>query len=86
MAITCMNNFYPERLKKVFVVNQPWTLSLLYSVIEPLLDPVTRKKICFLKKQELLVHYFPKETLLVDYGGQWTGDLSGDILGFSTLE
>lgn len=85
MVVGCMNNYYPERLKKVFVVNQPWTLTMLYSVVEPLLDPVTRKKITFVKKHEMLKDHFPAEYLPAEFGGAHSAEHDPLTLGLETL-
>lgn len=80
-----MNKYYPERLRRVFVINQPWTLSLLWTVVEPLLDPNTRKKVTFIKKQDVLLNYFDKDSLLCDFGGTSTINNPENLLGFDTL-
>ena len=86
VMISVMNKYYPERLRRVFVINQPWTLSLLWSVVEPLLDPDTRKKITFVKKQEELGKSFAEDHLLTEYGGSSEITPGSDPLGFGTLD
>ena len=39
-----------ERLRKAWFVNQPWLFSAFWKIISPLVDPVTREKVCFLPK------------------------------------
>merc|ERR1712137_613061 len=67
--ITLMNNYFPERLEIVYLLNYPWALSMLWSVVEPLLDVRTRKKILFAKRKELLLEKFNESSLLPQHGG-----------------
>lgn len=38
-------NYYPERLGKLYLINAPWGFSSVFSVVKGFLDPVTVQKI-----------------------------------------
>ena len=58
-----MQDHYPERLNKAFLVDAPWLFLGAFKLISPFIDPVTRKKIVFVKGSAekraavLLEHY-----------------------------
>lgn len=64
-------NYYPERLGKLYMINAPWGFSTVWSFIKGWLDPVTVAKIHILGsgyEKELLAQ-IPKENLPKQYGG-----------------
>ncbi|KAK7527956.1 CRAL-TRIO domain-containing protein [Phyllosticta citriasiana] len=64
-------NYYPERLGKLYVINAPWAFTGIFSIIKRFLDPVTVQKIHVLGggyKDELLAQ-IPKENLPKQFGG-----------------
>jgi len=64
-------NYYPERLGKMYLINTPWGFSTVFSVVKRFLDPVTVAKIHVLGsgyKSELLSQV-PKENLPKELGG-----------------
>lgn len=64
-------NYYPERLGKMYVINAPWGFSGVFSMVKKFLDPVTSAKIHVLGsgyKTELLAQ-IPAENLPKDFGG-----------------
>jgi hypothetical protein len=70
-ASTISQNYYPERLGKLFLINAPWGFSTVWSIIKGWLDPVTVKKIHILSsdyKKELMSHVDP-ESLPIAFGG-----------------
>ncbi|KAK2591600.1 cytosolic factor, phosphatidylinositol/phosphatidylcholine transfer protein [Conoideocrella luteorostrata] len=70
-ASVISQNYYPERLGKLFLINAPWGFSTVWSVVKGWLDPVTVKKIHILGsgyKSELMKHVDP-ESLPVEFGG-----------------
>jgi CRAL/TRIO domain len=44
-ASAISQNYYPERLGKLYVINAPWGFSTVFSVVKSFLDPVTVNKI-----------------------------------------
>ena len=65
-------NYYPERLGKLYVINAPWGFSGVFSVIKRFLDPVTVAKIHVLGSnyQKELLAQVPKENLPIEFGGE----------------
>lgn len=47
------NKHYVERMGQMLIVNAPWTLSGVWAMITPLLDPVTTAKIQIISKKEV---------------------------------
>lgn len=71
-ASAMSQNYYPERLGKMYVINAPWGFSGVFAVVKRFLDPVTVAKIHVLGsgyKSELLAQ-IPKENLPKDLGGE----------------
>ena len=86
-VLSMLEKYYPERLERVYVINHSWMLSLVWTVIEPLLDPETRRKIMFIRKNETLKTFFSGEYLLEEHGGssEFNFDESSSM-GFETLD
>ncbi|KAE8341112.1 hypothetical protein BDV24DRAFT_58099 [Aspergillus arachidicola] len=64
-------NYYPERLGKLYLINAPWGFSGAFNAVKGFLDPVTVEKIHILGsnyKKELLAQV-PAENLPEDIGG-----------------
>ncbi|KAI9901288.1 hypothetical protein N3K66_003105 [Trichothecium roseum] len=64
-------NYYPERLGKLYLINAPWGFSTVWSVVKGWLDPVTVSKIHILGsgyKTDLLKQ-IPAENLPEAFGG-----------------
>lgn len=64
-------NYYPERLGKLYIINAPWGFSGVFSVVKAFLDPVTVDKIHVLgwSYQDELLAQVPRENLPVEFGG-----------------
>lgn len=70
-ASVISQNYYPERLGKLYLINAPWGFSTVWSVVKGWLDPVTVNKIHILGsgyKSELLKQISP-DSLPVEFGG-----------------
>ena len=70
-ASAISQNYYPERLGRLYLINAPWGFSSVFSVIKKFLDPVTVAKIHVLGsgyKSELLAQ-IPRESLPKEFGG-----------------
>ena len=48
-TLSIIQNHFPERLKKAFIIRAPWIFSAFWSMISPFIDPITSKKIQFVK-------------------------------------
>ena len=71
-ASAISQNYYPERLGKLYLINAPWGFSSVFSIIKGFLDPVTVQKIHVLGsgyKHELLSQV-PAENLPTVVGGE----------------
>ncbi|AEO67993.1 27d20494-096a-41b7-aaae-efb0c9e920f8 [Thermothielavioides terrestris] len=71
-ASALSQNYYPERLGKLYLINAPWGFSTVWSVVKGWLDPVTVQKIHVLGsgyKSELLAQV-PAENLPKQFGGE----------------
>ncbi|MCJ1461912.1 cytosolic factor, phosphatidylinositol/phosphatidylcholine transfer protein [Pseudocyphellaria aurata] len=44
-ASAISQNYYPERLGKLYLINAPWGFSSVFSIVKSFLDPVTVEKI-----------------------------------------
>ncbi|KND89300.1 Sec14 cytosolic factor, partial [Tolypocladium ophioglossoides CBS 100239] len=70
-ASAISQNYYPERLGKLYLINPPWGFFTVWSVVKGWLDPITVAKIRVLNsgsESELLKH-IPAENLPVEFGG-----------------
>jgi hypothetical protein len=68
---TISQNYYPERLGKMYVINAPWGFSSVFSMVKKFLDPVTSAKIHVLGSgyQKELLAQVPAENLPKEFGG-----------------
>lgn len=73
-ASAISQNYYPERLGKLYLINAPWGFSSVFSVVKGFLDPVTVQKIHVLGSgyQTELLGQVPKENLPKLFGGTCT--------------
>ena len=71
-ASAISQNYYPERLGKLYLINAPWGFSSVFSVIKGFLDPVTVGKIHVLGTgyHNELLSQVPKESLPKQFGGE----------------
>lgn len=65
-------NYYPERLGKLYVINAPWGFSSVFSFVKKFLDPVTVAKIHVLGSgyEKDLLGQVPAENLPKMFGGK----------------
>ncbi|KAF2858898.1 SEC14 cytosolic factor [Piedraia hortae CBS 480.64] len=70
-ASAISQNYYPERLGKLYIINAPWGFASFFSMIKGFLDPVTVAKIHVLGSnyQTELLAQVPKENLPKAFGG-----------------
>jgi hypothetical protein len=51
-AIAMMTNHYPERLHRVYLVDAPIAFRIIWAMLKPFIDPVTKKKFQFITGEE----------------------------------
>lgn len=70
-ASTLSQNYYPERLGKLYVINAPWGFAGIWGVVKGYIDPVTVEKIHILGSgyQKELLQHVPAENLPKAFGG-----------------
>ncbi|CAF1088393.1 unnamed protein product [Didymodactylos carnosus] len=69
------NNYYPERMGKMFVLNTPRIFPIMYNLVRPWLDLVTSSKISILKNEgyeTTLLEHIDADQLPSEYGGTCT--------------
>ncbi|KAK5192704.1 cytosolic factor, phosphatidylinositol/phosphatidylcholine transfer protein [Exophiala xenobiotica] len=64
-------DYYPERLGKLYIINAPWAFSSVFSFVKSFLDPITVAKIHILGSgyQSELLSQVPAENLPKQFGG-----------------
>jgi hypothetical protein len=70
-ASAMSQNYYPERLGRLYLINAPWGFSTVFSVVKGWLDPITVEKIHVLgaNYQKELLEQVPAENLPEIFGG-----------------
>jgi hypothetical protein len=70
-ASAMSQNYYPERLGKLYLINAPWGFSTVFGVVKGWLDPITVEKIHVLGGgyQKELLAQVPAENLPTIFGG-----------------
>jgi hypothetical protein len=64
-------NYYPERLHRLFIINCPWYFSAIYNIFKPFIDKRTRDKFVILGYDYLsvLLEYIDVSQIPSDFGG-----------------
>ncbi|OLL22335.1 Sec14 cytosolic factor [Neolecta irregularis DAH-3] len=70
-ASTIGQDYYPERMGTLVMINAPWGFASAFKLVKPLLDEVTVKKINILGSdyQKVLLELIPAENLPTQFGG-----------------
>ncbi|KAK4436709.1 Sec14 cytosolic factor [Sesamum alatum] len=72
-AISILQEYYPERLGKVYVIHVPYIFMTLWKIVSPFIDKNTRKKIVFVENKRLratLLEDIDESQLPEVYGGK----------------
>ncbi|XP_073000542.1 uncharacterized protein [Typha latifolia] len=72
-ALEIMQNYYPERLGKVFLVNVPYIFMKAWKIIYPFIDKQTKKKFVFVDDKNMratLLDHIDESQLPETYGGK----------------
>lgn len=68
-VLNILQDHYPERLGRAFVINVPFLLNAFYSMINPFVDPVTREKLKFNPKCVKEGHFESDMLIKENWGG-----------------
>ena len=72
-ASSSISSCFPERVNRTYVLNAPFSFSVIWTVLRQLIDPRTVKKIGFFstipKAKKDFLEYVDSDQLLSDYGG-----------------
>ncbi|KAJ0974603.1 hypothetical protein J5N97_016568 [Dioscorea zingiberensis] len=79
-SLDILQNNYPERLGKVFLVHVPYLFMKAWKIIYPFIDKNTRKKIVFVEDKNL------KETLLEDIDEDQLPEIYGGKASLVSIE
>ncbi|XP_041994116.1 phosphatidylinositol transfer protein 3-like isoform X2 [Salvia splendens] len=72
-AITILQEYYPERLGKLFIVHAPYIFTMMWKLVYPFIDKKTREKVMFVddkRLHETLLEDIDKNQLPEIYGGK----------------
>ncbi|KAF3955912.1 hypothetical protein CMV_018918, partial [Castanea mollissima] len=72
-ALSILQDFYPERLGKVFIIHAPYIFMTVWKIVYPFIDKNTKKKILFVENKSLkstLLEEIDESQLPEIYGGQ----------------
>ena len=71
-VLNILQNHYPERLGRAFVINVPFLLNAFYKMINPFIDPVTKEKLKFNPNCVKEGHFEPDMLIKGNWGGDRT--------------
>ncbi|KAJ7957161.1 Random slug protein 5-like [Quillaja saponaria] len=72
-ALSILQDYYPERLGKLFIVHAPYIFMTVWKIVYPFIDNNTKKKIVFVENNRLkstLLEEIDESQLPETYGGQ----------------
>ncbi|KAJ7954658.1 random slug protein 5 [Quillaja saponaria] len=72
-ALSILQDCYPERLGKLFIVHVPYIFMTAWKMVYPFIDNCTKKKICFVEKKKItptLLADIDESQIPVTYGGK----------------
>ncbi|KAK1642032.1 hypothetical protein QYE76_059837 [Lolium multiflorum] len=72
-TLEIMQNYYPERLGRVLMINVPYIFMAAWKIVYPFIDEKTKKKFVFVANKDLdatLRDAIDKSQLLEEYGGK----------------
>ncbi|KAK9668992.1 hypothetical protein RND81_13G101400 [Saponaria officinalis] len=79
-ALSVMQDCYPERLGKLYIVHAPKIFMTVWKIIYPFIDDNTKTKIVFVDKKQL------KSTLLEDIDDSQLPDIYGGKLSLTPIQ
>ena len=79
-ALSILQDYYPERLGKLFIVNAPYIFMKVWKIIYPFIDNKTKKKIVFVEKNKV------KSTLLEEMDESQVPEIFGGSLSLVPIQ
>ncbi|WFD35774.1 hypothetical protein MCUN1_002636 [Malassezia cuniculi] len=67
--LKCLESYYPESLRRIYIHGAPWIFKGVWAALQPLLDPVVAAKIKFSNKAHELEEYVSRTRFSKDMGG-----------------
>jgi hypothetical protein len=84
-SLTADQTFYPETLKKLFLINAPWYFGAIFALVRAFIDADTAEKISIIGNDYMpqLLEYIDEESIPVELGGKcenvpWGGPWSDE--------
>lgn len=71
-VLNILQDHYPERLGRAFVINVPFLLNAFYKMINPFIDPATREKVKFNPNCVKDGYFEPDMLIKENWGGNRT--------------
>ena len=70
-SVTIDQNYYPETLKTLYIINAPWFFNMLWAIVRPFLDTVTANKFVILGSDYIdkLREAIDDSQIPVEFGG-----------------
>lgn len=69
-VLSILEKYYPESLGTLYVLNAPWIFNGVWKGLAPMLDPVVRAKVQFIKKSDDAAQVIPPDRFIADLGGE----------------
>ncbi|KAL7161963.1 hypothetical protein ACSBR2_042442 [Camellia fascicularis] len=79
-ALSILQDYYPERLGKLFIIHVPYIFMAVWKVVHPFIDDNTKKKIMFVENKKL------KSTLLQDIDESQIPEIYGGKLPLAPIQ
>ncbi|KAL7161958.1 hypothetical protein ACSBR2_042438 [Camellia fascicularis] len=79
-ALSILQDYYPERLGKLFIIHVPYIFMAVWKVVYPFIDDNTKKKIVFVENKKL------KSTLLQDIDESQIPEIYGGKLPLAPMQ
>ncbi|CAL5361741.1 unnamed protein product [Camellia sinensis] len=79
-ALSILQDYYPERLGKLFIVHAPYIFMAVWKIVYPFIDDNTKKKIVFVENKKL------KSTLLQDIDESQIPEIYGGKLPLAPIQ
>lgn len=74
-SLNLIQDHYPGRIKRIYMINTPWFFSMFWSMISPFLDPISLNMFVFVKESQAktlkdkLKEDFDVDSLISNVGG-----------------